>query len=34
MIDVVESGFDAGVRYGGTIPEDMIAQRVSADIHG
>jgi DNA-binding transcriptional LysR family regulator len=31
MIDVVESGFDAGIRYGGTVPEDMIAQRVSAD---
>jgi DNA-binding transcriptional LysR family regulator len=32
MIDVVESGFDAGIRYGGTVPEDMIAQRLSADI--
>ena len=32
MIDVVESGFDAGIRYGGTVPQDMIAQRLSADI--
>jgi DNA-binding transcriptional LysR family regulator len=32
MIDVVEGGFDAGVRYGGTVPEDMVAQRLSADI--
>jgi DNA-binding transcriptional LysR family regulator len=32
MIDVVDGGFDAGIRYGGTVPEDMIAQRLSADI--
>jgi DNA-binding transcriptional LysR family regulator len=32
MIDVIDSGFDAGIRYGGTVPEDMIAQRLSADI--
>jgi DNA-binding transcriptional LysR family regulator len=32
MIDVVESGFDAGIRYGGTVPEDMVVQRLSADI--
>jgi DNA-binding transcriptional LysR family regulator len=32
MIDVIESGYDAGIRYGGTVPEDMIAQRLSADI--
>jgi DNA-binding transcriptional LysR family regulator len=32
MIDVVESGFDAGIRYGGTVPEDMVAQRLSRDI--
>jgi len=32
MIDVIESGFDAGIRYGGTVPEDMIAQRLSGDI--
>ncbi|WP_254503767.1 LysR substrate-binding domain-containing protein, partial [Salmonella enterica] len=22
MIDIVGSGFDAGIRYGGTVPED------------
>ncbi len=32
MIDVIGSGFDAGIRYGGTVPEDMIAQRLSADM--
>lgn len=32
MIDVIERGFDAGIRYGGTAPEDMIAQRLSADV--
>lgn len=32
LIDVIEAGYDAGIRYGGTVPEDMIAQRLSADI--
>jgi DNA-binding transcriptional LysR family regulator len=32
LIDVTDGGFDAGVRYGGTVPEDMVAQRLSADI--
>ncbi|PSJ38819.1 LysR family transcriptional regulator [Allosphingosinicella deserti] len=32
LVDVIERGFDAGIRYGGTVPEDMIAQRLSADI--
>ena len=32
IIDVIDSGFDGGIRYGGTVPEDMIAQRLSADI--
>lgn len=32
LIDVIGSGFDAGVRYGGTVPEDMTAQRLSPDI--
>lgn len=31
MVDVIGAGFDAGVRYGGTVPEDMIAQRLSPD---
>jgi DNA-binding transcriptional LysR family regulator len=29
MIDVIDGGFDAGIRYGGTVPEDMIAQRLA-----
>lgn len=32
MIDVIAEGFDAGIRYGGTVPEDMIAQPLSAQI--
>jgi DNA-binding transcriptional LysR family regulator len=32
LIDVIDSGFDAGIRYGGTVPQDMVAQRLSADI--
>ena len=32
MIDVIEGGYDAGIRHGGTVPEDMVAQRLSADI--
>jgi DNA-binding transcriptional LysR family regulator len=32
MLDVVDSGFDAGIRYGGTVPEDMVAQRLSAEL--
>ncbi|WP_324699549.1 LysR substrate-binding domain-containing protein [Novosphingobium aerophilum] len=29
MIDVIDQGYDAGIRYGGTVPEDMIVQRIS-----
>ena len=32
LIDVIASGFDAGIRYGGTVPEDMVARRLSPDI--
>lgn len=32
MIDVIGDGHDAGIRYGGTVPEDMIAQRLSPDV--
>jgi DNA-binding transcriptional LysR family regulator len=32
IVDVIAAGADAGIRYGGTVPEDMIAQRLSADI--
>ncbi len=31
LIDVIAGGFDAGIRYGDTVPEDMIAQRLSPD---
>ena len=32
LVDVVEAGADAGIRYGGTVPQDMIAQSLSADL--
>lgn len=32
MVDITDGGFDAGIRYGGTVPEDMIAQRLSSDL--
>jgi DNA-binding transcriptional LysR family regulator len=32
IVDIVDGGYDAGIRYGGTVPEDMIAQRLSAEI--
>jgi DNA-binding transcriptional LysR family regulator len=32
IVDVIGAGHDAGIRYGGTVPEDMIAQRLSPDI--
>lgn len=32
MVDVIDGGFDAGIRYGGTVPEDMVAQRLSAGV--
>jgi len=32
MIDVIGEGFDAGIRYGGTVPEDMVSQALSAPI--
>ena len=32
LLDVTAHGADAGIRYGGTVPEDMIAQRLSRDI--
>ncbi len=32
LVDVVAMGADAGIRWGGTVPEDMIAQRLSADV--
>jgi DNA-binding transcriptional LysR family regulator len=32
MVDIIGNGHDAGIRFGGTVPEDMIAQRLSPDI--
>jgi DNA-binding transcriptional LysR family regulator len=32
LVDVIAQGADAGIRYGGTVPEDMIAQSLSGDI--
>lgn len=32
IVDVISEGADAGIRYGGTVPDDMIAQRLSPDI--
>jgi DNA-binding transcriptional LysR family regulator len=32
LVDVIDGGFDAGIRFGGTVPEDMVAQRLSSDI--
>lgn len=32
LVDVIAAGADAGIRYGGTVPDDMIAQRLSPDI--
>jgi len=29
LVDVIAQGADAGIRYGGTVPEDMIAQPLS-----
>lgn len=32
MTDIVKEGFDAGIRYGGTVPVDMIAVRLGPDL--
>ena len=32
LVDVTDQGFDAGIRYGGTVPTDMIARRLTPDI--
>src|SRR5690348_1656069 len=32
LVDVIAQGADAGIRYGGTVPEDMVAQRLSSEI--
>ena len=32
IVDIVNQGFDAGIRFGGTVPADMIAQRLTRDL--
>ncbi len=32
IVDIVNEGFDAGIRFGGTVPADMIAQRLTRDL--
>jgi DNA-binding transcriptional LysR family regulator len=32
FVDMIGKGFDAGIRYGGTVPEDMIAARLTPDL--
>jgi DNA-binding transcriptional LysR family regulator len=32
LVDMTAQGADAGIRYGGTVPEDMIAQALSGEI--
>ena len=32
FVDMVAGGFDAGIRYGGTVPEGMIASRLTPEL--
>lgn len=32
MVDIVSAGFDAGIRYGGTVPEDFIAVKLGQEL--
>lgn len=32
MVDIVADGFDAGIRYGGTVPRDMIAMPLTGEL--
>jgi DNA-binding transcriptional LysR family regulator len=32
MVDIVAGGFDAGIRFGGTVPEDFVAVRIGAPL--
>lgn len=34
MVDIVAEGFDAGIRYGGTVPEDFVAVKLAQDSAG
>lgn len=32
MVDIVAAGFDAGIRFGGTVPEDFVAVRIGSPL--
>ncbi|MCA1179587.1 MULTISPECIES: LysR family transcriptional regulator [unclassified Pantoea] len=32
MVDIVSGGFDAGIRFGGTVPEDFVAVKLGHDL--
>ncbi|WP_264651495.1 LysR substrate-binding domain-containing protein [Candidatus Symbiopectobacterium sp. NZEC151] len=32
MVDIVSEGFDAGIRFGGTVPEDLVAVRLGGEL--
>lgn len=32
MVDIVAEGFDAGIRYGGTVPEDYVAVKLGREL--
>lgn len=32
MVDIVAAGFDAGIRYGGTVPEDFVAVKLGQEL--
>lgn len=32
MVDIVQEGFDAGIRFGGTVPEDLVAVRLGGGL--
>ena len=33
MVDLVAEGFDAGIRFGDTVPQDMVTARLSPDLN-
>lgn len=32
MVDIISEGFDAGIRFGGTVPEDLVAVRLGKEL--
>ncbi|WP_431022923.1 Transcriptional regulator (plasmid) [Erwinia rhapontici] len=32
MVDIVSEGFDAGIRFGGTVPEDLVAVKLGSEL--